>query len=47
MYVYDPPRADHEVVVRAVDGTGTRQPRTENESFPSGATGWVSKRVSP
>ena len=36
---------NHEVVVRAVDGTGTVQPRTEQESFPEGATGWVRETV--
>jgi hypothetical protein len=35
----------HEVVVRAVDGTGTLQPQEERGSFPRGATGWVSKKV--
>ena len=35
----------HEVVVRAVDGTGTLQPRKRQESFPSGATGWVRETV--
>ncbi|MFB6125825.1 MAG: molybdopterin-dependent oxidoreductase [Halolamina sp.] len=39
--------ADHEVVVRAVDGTGTVQPRAQQQSYPSGATGWVSVSVSP
>jgi hypothetical protein len=37
----------HDVVVRAIDGTGTVQPREERSSFPRGATGWVSKRVRP
>jgi DMSO/TMAO reductase YedYZ molybdopterin-dependent catalytic subunit len=39
----------HEVVVRAVDGDGTVQPRQQGdgEPFPSGATGWVSKTVNP
>jgi DMSO/TMAO reductase YedYZ molybdopterin-dependent catalytic subunit len=44
-HVYDPPDGAHEVVVRATDGTGTLQPREESGSFPSGATGWVSKTV--
>jgi DMSO/TMAO reductase YedYZ molybdopterin-dependent catalytic subunit len=39
--------ASHEVIVRATDGTGTLQPREESEAFPSGATGWVSKRIDP
>ncbi|WP_338740875.1 molybdopterin-dependent oxidoreductase [Haloplanus salilacus] len=37
----------HEVVVRAVDGTGTVQPREEAEAYPSGPSGWVSKTVDP
>jgi DMSO/TMAO reductase YedYZ molybdopterin-dependent catalytic subunit len=40
------PDGTHEVVVRAVDGEGTVQPEDRSESFPSGATGWVSKTVS-
>ena len=45
-YTYEPPEGEHEVVVRAVDGTGTLQPREETDSpFPNGATGWVSKTV--
>ena len=45
-YTYEPPEGEHEVVVRAVDGTGTLQPRDETDSpFPSGATGWVSRTV--
>ncbi len=35
----------HEVVVRAVDGTGTVQPKEQQKSFPEGATGWVRERV--
>jgi len=37
----------HEVVVRATDGEGDLQPDEESDSFPSGPTGWVSKRVEP
>ncbi|WP_158056083.1 molybdopterin-dependent oxidoreductase [Halorussus halophilus] len=37
----------HEVVVRATDGTGTLQPKEKRKSFPSGPTGWVSKRIEP
>ncbi|KTG09267.1 hypothetical protein AUR64_15890 [Haloprofundus marisrubri] len=37
----------HEVVVRAVDGTGTVQPETEASAYPSGASGWVRERVRP
>ena len=39
------PDGTHEVVVRAIDGEGTMQPREQSESFPSGATGWVSKSL--
>ncbi|MFB6303968.1 MAG: molybdopterin-dependent oxidoreductase, partial [Haloferacaceae archaeon] len=46
-HAYDPPDGAHEVVVRAVDGTGTVQPRERSEAFPSGATGWVSRTVEP
>ena len=44
---YEPPGGAHEVVVRATDGTGALQPRTRADSFPSGATGWVSMEVAP
>ena len=37
----------HEVVVRATDGEGDLQPEEENDAFPSGPTGWVSRRVEP
>jgi hypothetical protein len=37
----------HEVVVRAVDGTGTVQTERRQKAFPRGATGWVSRRVDP
>ncbi|WP_396610641.1 molybdopterin-dependent oxidoreductase [Haloferax sp. S1W] len=42
-------RADspHEVVVRAIDGTGTVQTAVESPPFPRGATGWVRRRVEP
>jgi len=45
-HTYDPD-GPHEAVVRATDGTGTLQPREESEAFPSGPTGWVSRRVEP
>ncbi|UPV74913.1 molybdopterin-dependent oxidoreductase [Halorussus limi] len=45
-YTYEA-TAPHEVVVRATDGEGTLQPKEDAEPFPSGATGWVSKRVEP
>jgi len=37
----------HEVVVRAVDGTGTLQAEERSDAFPSGPTGWVSEEVEP
>jgi DMSO/TMAO reductase YedYZ molybdopterin-dependent catalytic subunit len=46
-YRYDAPGGDHEVVVRAYDGDGAVQPREEADAFPSGASGWVSRTVSP
>jgi DMSO/TMAO reductase YedYZ molybdopterin-dependent catalytic subunit len=39
------PDGTHEVVVRAVDGQGALQPQEQSGSFPSGATGWVSKTI--
>ncbi len=45
-YTYEASDA-HEVVVRATDGEGNLQPSEESKPFPSGATGWVSKRVEP
>jgi len=47
VYRYEPPAGSHEVVVRAVDGTGTRQPKERSNAFPSGPTGWVSKTIRP
>ncbi|WP_436930309.1 molybdopterin-dependent oxidoreductase [Halosimplex halobium] len=46
-YAYDPPSGNHEVVVRATDGTGAVQPSEERDAYPSGATGWVSETVDP
>lgn len=40
------PDGSHEVVVRAIDGEGNRQPEERSDAFPSGATGWVTKTVS-
>ncbi|WP_460538861.1 molybdopterin-dependent oxidoreductase [Haloplanus salinarum] len=37
----------HEVVVRAVDDTGTLQPEDEADAFPSGPSGWVSESIDP
>jgi len=45
-HVYDPD-GGHEVVVRATDGNGDLQTEEEQSAYPRGATGWVSKRVSP
>jgi len=42
---YDPPGGAHDVVVRAVDGTGEIQPEAESPPFPDGPTGWVSRTV--
>ncbi len=39
------PEGSHEVVVRAVDGTGTVQAGERSDSFPSGAAGWVRRTV--
>ncbi|MFC6837618.1 molybdopterin-dependent oxidoreductase [Halomarina ordinaria] len=46
-YEYDAPGEEHDVVVRAYEGDGTRQPRERREAFPRGATGWVTRTVSP
>lgn len=37
----------HEVVVRATDGTGALQTEEDRDAYPSGATGWVRKTVTP
>lgn len=34
-----------EVTVRAVDGTGTVQPREESPPYPDGASGWVTREI--
>ena len=44
-HTYDSPGGSHDVVVRATDGTGTLQPKKNQQPFPSGATGWVSKTI--
>ena len=46
-HVYDPPEGPHEVVVRAYERDGTRQPEESTGSFPSGPSGWVSETVDP
>ncbi|GGK74683.1 sulfite oxidase [Haloarcula sebkhae] len=45
-YTYDPPSDGHTVVVRMVDQRGEVQPEDETDSYPSGASGWVSKQYS-
>ena len=47
VYRYDPPAGSHEVVVRAVDGTGAVQPREDASPYPNGPSGWVSQTVRP
>jgi len=44
-HTWQPTGASAEVVVRAVDGTGARQPKTEAGPYPNGASGWVRKTV--
>ncbi|MFB6074985.1 MAG: molybdopterin-dependent oxidoreductase [Haloarculaceae archaeon] len=44
-HTYDPPGGAHEVVVRAAEDDGTVQPREQRDSYPNGATGWVSRTV--
>ncbi len=44
-YTWEPPAGDHEVVVRAIDGTGTVQPAEEESPYPSGSSGWVSETI--
>lgn len=46
-YTYDAPGNEHDVVVRATDGTGTLQSETQTKPFPSGPTGWVSQTIRP
>jgi DMSO/TMAO reductase YedYZ molybdopterin-dependent catalytic subunit len=41
---YDDP-GSHTVVVRAVEADGTVQPREETDSYPSGPSGWVTRRL--
>lgn len=45
-YTYEPPSDEHTVIVRAIDGTGTLQPKDNKQSpYPNGAAGWVSKTI--
>jgi hypothetical protein len=46
-HTYEAPSGEHDVVVRATDGTGTLQPKKESKPFPSGPTGWVSQTIRP
>jgi DMSO/TMAO reductase YedYZ molybdopterin-dependent catalytic subunit len=39
------PGGVHDVVVRAVDGEGNLQTEEQSDSFPSGASGWVSQTI--
>ncbi|WP_128904051.1 molybdopterin-dependent oxidoreductase [Halorubrum amylolyticum] len=43
-HVFDPD-GTHEVVVRAVDGEGTRQIRESTDPSPTGSAGWVRRTV--
>lgn len=36
---------EHELVVRATDGTGALQPEEQASPYPNGASGWVSKTI--
>ncbi|WP_410764759.1 molybdopterin-dependent oxidoreductase [Haloferax sp. DFSO60] len=44
-YTYTAPPEEHEVVVRATDGTGELQSREEASPFPNGPSGWVTRTV--
>ncbi|GAA0655061.1 molybdopterin-dependent oxidoreductase [Salarchaeum japonicum] len=44
-FAYDAPGTEHEVVVRATDGTNAVQSREYHEPYPRGATGWVSRTI--
>jgi DMSO/TMAO reductase YedYZ molybdopterin-dependent catalytic subunit len=44
---YEDPGESHEVVVRAVEADGRVQPREETGPYPSGSSGWVSRRFDP
>jgi DMSO/TMAO reductase YedYZ molybdopterin-dependent catalytic subunit len=46
-FEWKPAGDSYEVVVRAVDGTGTHQPSEESPPYPSGPTGWVRRTVAP
>ncbi|WP_416839627.1 molybdopterin-dependent oxidoreductase [Haloferax sp. DFSO52] len=44
-YTYTAPSSQHDVVVRATDGTGALQSREKASPFPSGPSGWVTRSV--
>lgn len=44
-YEWSPSSGHPTVVVRAIDGRGTVQPQETQQPHPSGATGWVTKRI--
>ncbi|RKD94023.1 molybdopterin-dependent oxidoreductase [Halopiger aswanensis] len=46
-YSFEPAADRHEVVVRAIDGTGAVQTEDPSGPKPDGATGWVSKTIEP
>lgn len=39
------PTGRHSVIVRAIDGYGKIQPAEPRDAFPSGASGWVTRRI--
>ena len=45
VYEYASPGSAHEVVVRAVDGTGETQTQIPAQAFPNGPAGWVRQDV--
>lgn len=44
-YEWQAEQGEHGVVVRATDGTGTLQPESFSQPYPSGPTGWVSRTI--
>lgn len=46
-YSFEPTADSHEVVARAIDGTGAVQTEEPSGPKPDGATGWVSRTVEP
>ena len=44
-YAFEPTDDSHEVVVRAIDGTGEVQTEDPSGARPDGATGWVSRTI--